>query len=145
VSTVTDYSPINFKVSFRRTIVNTTSSAPETLIVYGGSLRHGLLLRVVFMKMPTTDRPSTKRGILGFDPIDFQRLQPSSHRSRLMDATDLDALRTKEYWNTRYENEPEGHEFDWFKNYEELAPLLKDLLQPEEKILMLGCGNSVWF
>ena len=61
-----------------------------------------------------------------------------------MDAENLDALRTKEYWNERYDKEPEGHEFDWFKSYEDLAPWLHELLDPEDEILMLGCGNSVW-
>lgn len=60
-----------------------------------------------------------------------------------MDATDLDALRTKEYWDTRYNNEPPGHEFDWFKDYDDLAPILNDILLHNDKILMLGCGNSV--
>lgn len=60
-----------------------------------------------------------------------------------MDAKDVDALRTKEYWDNRYDNEPLGHEFDWFKNYDDLAPWLKDSLRYDDKILMLGCGNSV--
>ena len=60
-----------------------------------------------------------------------------------MDAKDLDALRTKEYWNTRYSQEPEGQLFDWFKTSEDLSPWLDKLLQPNNKILMLGCGNSV--
>lgn len=60
-----------------------------------------------------------------------------------MDATDLDALRTKEYWNNRYDKEPEGHEFDWFKTFDDLAPWLHEYIQTDSKILMLGCGNSV--
>jgi EEF1A lysine methyltransferase 4 len=60
-----------------------------------------------------------------------------------MDAADLDALRTKEYWESRYKNEPLDHEFDWFRSYDDLAPWLNDSLRPHEKILMLGCGNSV--
>lgn len=60
-----------------------------------------------------------------------------------MDATDLDTLRTKEYWDNRYNNEPPGHEFDWFKNYDDLAPWLNDNLRLEDRILILGCGNSV--
>jgi hypothetical protein len=61
-----------------------------------------------------------------------------------MDAKDLDALRTKEYWNTRYAQEPEGQQFDWFKKYEDLSPWLDNLLHKDDKILMLGCGNSVY-
>ena len=61
-----------------------------------------------------------------------------------MDAKDLDALRTKEYWDSRYDKEPEGTEFDWFKSYDDLAPWLSKSIKPEDKIVMLGCGNSVW-
>lgn len=60
-----------------------------------------------------------------------------------MDADNLDALRTKEYWDTRYEQEPSEYEFDWFKSYDELAPLFEKLLKSNDTILMLGCGNSV--
>jgi EEF1A lysine methyltransferase 4 len=60
-----------------------------------------------------------------------------------MDAPDLDALRTKEYWEHRYQNEPAGHEFDWFKSYDDLAPWLNGHLLPDDRIVMLGCGNSV--
>lgn len=62
---------------------------------------------------------------------------------RGMDAKDLDALRTKEYWDTRYAQEPEGQQFDWFKKYEDLSPWLDELLRVDDKILILGCGNSV--
>jgi len=60
-----------------------------------------------------------------------------------MDAENLDALRTKQYWDTRYSKEPSDHEFDWFKTYDELAPVLSAALNFDDKILMLGCGNSV--
>jgi EEF1A lysine methyltransferase 4 len=60
-----------------------------------------------------------------------------------MDAPDLDALRTKEYWNSRYEEEPLEYEFDWFKTYDDLAPMLDKILRHDDRILMLGCGNSV--
>ena len=60
-----------------------------------------------------------------------------------MDADNLDAVRTKEYWDTRYREEPNDHEFDWFKSYHELAPILNVALKFEDRILMLGCGNSV--
>ena len=61
-----------------------------------------------------------------------------------MDAPNLDSLRTREYWENRYENEPSDHEFDWFKSYDELAPWLTEWLRPDDKILVLGCGNSVF-
>jgi len=60
-----------------------------------------------------------------------------------MDAQDLDALRTREYWEKRYDNEPSGHEFDWFKSYDDLEPWLNEILRLDDTILMLGCGNSV--
>jgi len=60
-----------------------------------------------------------------------------------MDAQDLDALRTRDYWEKRYNNEPPGHEFDWFKCYDDLAPWLNEIIHFEDTILMLGCGNSV--
>jgi hypothetical protein len=61
-----------------------------------------------------------------------------------MDADNLDALRTKDYWNLRYENESPGHEFDWFKTFDDLAPWFQEYIEAENKIIMLGCGNSVW-
>jgi hypothetical protein len=60
-----------------------------------------------------------------------------------MDAKELDALRTKEYWDNRYNSEPPGHEFDWFKKYDDLAPWLDEIIRFEDSILVLGCGNSV--
>jgi hypothetical protein len=60
-----------------------------------------------------------------------------------MDATDLDALRTKEYWNLRYDKEPAGQQFDWFKTFDDLALFLREHIKPDNAILMLGCGNSV--
>ena len=60
-----------------------------------------------------------------------------------MDAEDLDALRTKEYWESRYANESFDADFDWFKEYDDLAPWLERTVQCDDKILILGCGNSV--
>jgi hypothetical protein len=60
-----------------------------------------------------------------------------------MDADNLDALRTKEYWESRYDNEAIDSDFDWFKEYDDLAPWLEKNIKDEDKILMLGCGNSV--
>jgi len=45
------------------------------------------------------------------------------------------------YWDKRY-SENEGSMFDWLEDYRSLKPLLKDLLKPESKILVLGCGNA---
>jgi hypothetical protein len=60
-----------------------------------------------------------------------------------MDADNLDALRTKEYWECRYDKEAVDSDFDWFKEYDDLAPWLEKNIKYEDKILMLGCGNSV--
>jgi hypothetical protein len=76
-----------------------------------------------------------------FNEYLFQLL--TTRTSCVMDATDLDALRTKEYWNLRYDKEPAGHEFDWFKTFDDLAPFLQDYIKSDNAILMLGCGNSV--
>jgi EEF1A lysine methyltransferase 4 len=46
-----------------------------------------------------------------------------------------------QYWDKRY-SENEGSMFDWLEDYRSLKPLLKDLLKPESKILVLGCGNA---
>jgi hypothetical protein len=45
------------------------------------------------------------------------------------------------YWDKRYRNN-EGTMFDWLEDYTSLKPLLKDIITPESKILILGCGNA---
>ncbi|KZT25251.1 S-adenosyl-L-methionine-dependent methyltransferase [Neolentinus lepideus HHB14362 ss-1] len=50
---------------------------------------------------------------------------------------------TKEYWDKRYEKESDGTFFDWFKSYDDIAPLIRELIPDKtSRILMLGCGNS---
>ncbi|TFK51876.1 S-adenosyl-L-methionine-dependent methyltransferase [Heliocybe sulcata] len=50
---------------------------------------------------------------------------------------------TKEYWDKRYERESDESSFDWFKSYDEIAPLIRELIPDKSsRILMLGCGNS---
>ncbi|KAI0060635.1 S-adenosyl-L-methionine-dependent methyltransferase [Artomyces pyxidatus] len=50
---------------------------------------------------------------------------------------------TREYWDQRYNQEPEDATFDWFKKYEDVAHLLRDAVPDKtSRILMLGCGNS---
>lgn len=46
-----------------------------------------------------------------------------------------------QYWDKRY-SENEGSMFDWLEDYASLKPLLKDLIKPESKILVVGCGNA---
>lgn len=45
------------------------------------------------------------------------------------------------YWDKRY-SENEGSMFDWLEDYRSLKPLFQDLVKPEYKILVLGCGNA---
>ncbi len=45
------------------------------------------------------------------------------------------------YWDKRY-TENAGSIFDWLEDYSSLKPLLSELLTPESKVLILGCGNA---
>jgi len=50
---------------------------------------------------------------------------------------------TREFWDRRYSNEPEDASFDWFKSYEDVAHIMRDLIPDKSsRLLMLGCGNS---
>lgn len=50
---------------------------------------------------------------------------------------------TKEYWDKRYEKESDGTTFDWFKSYDDVADMFRELIPDKaSRILMLGCGNS---
>ncbi len=49
---------------------------------------------------------------------------------------------TQEYWEGRYSKEREGLEYDWFKKYADLSIYLNKFIQKEDRIVMLGCGNS---
>ncbi|UZJ52654.1 hypothetical protein CBS101457_001974 [Exobasidium rhododendri] len=52
-------------------------------------------------------------------------------------------FQTKEYWDKRYAAEKPEEDYDWFKTYSDLEPMLSELIPDKEsKILMLGCGNS---
>ena len=48
---------------------------------------------------------------------------------------------TKQYWDERYQKDETP--FDWFLGYEQLKPLLSNLVNKSDKILMVGCGNSL--
>lgn len=40
-------------------------------------------------------------------------------------------------------SESDDGSFDWFKSYEEIAPLIRELVPDKSsRVLMLGCGNS---
>ncbi|KAI0629369.1 S-adenosyl-L-methionine-dependent methyltransferase [Trametes polyzona] len=50
---------------------------------------------------------------------------------------------TKEYWDQRYSQESEDSSFDWFKSYNDIAEIMRELIPDKSsRILMLGCGNS---
>ncbi|PWN32276.1 uncharacterized protein FA14DRAFT_162445 [Meira miltonrushii] len=52
-------------------------------------------------------------------------------------------FQTREYWDKRYASEAPEEDFDWFKTYAELKPILDELVPDRNaRILMLGCGNS---
>ena len=44
-----------------------------------------------------------------------------------------------DYWNNRYTNESE---YDWLGDYEVFKDLIHKHVKKDEKILMVGCGNS---
>ncbi len=43
------------------------------------------------------------------------------------------------YWDARYKGE---EHYEWFKGYAEFRHLVSPYLRPEDRILILGCGNS---
>jgi ubiquinone/menaquinone biosynthesis C-methylase UbiE len=49
---------------------------------------------------------------------------------------------SKKYWDDRY-LEQINKTFDWLEDYNTLYPLITKYISPENRILMLGCGNSV--
>ncbi|KAH9893400.1 S-adenosyl-L-methionine-dependent methyltransferase [Cubamyces lactineus] len=50
---------------------------------------------------------------------------------------------TKEYWDQRYAQESEDSSFDWFKSYNDIADIIRELIPDKSsRVLMLGCGNS---
>uniref|UniRef100_A0A453RL88 Methyltransferase type 11 domain-containing protein n=1 Tax=Aegilops tauschii subsp. strangulata TaxID=200361 RepID=A0A453RL88_AEGTS len=46
------------------------------------------------------------------------------------------------YWDERYRKEPGP--FDWYQKYPALAPLLRLYVRPHQRLLLVGCGNSVF-
>ncbi len=45
------------------------------------------------------------------------------------------------YWDKRYK-EQENATFDWLEDYASLKSLIKTLVKPEGRVLVLGCGNA---
>eukprot|EP01112_Ceratiomyxa_fruticulosa_P010058 TRINITY_DN2644_c0_g1_i2.p1 TRINITY_DN2644_c0_g1~~TRINITY_DN2644_c0_g1_i2.p1 ORF type:complete len:206 (+),score=38.36 TRINITY_DN2644_c0_g1_i2:634-1251(+) len=48
--------------------------------------------------------------------------------------------KTKEYWETRY-GKDKGL-YDWFKGYKDIEHIVKEEIQPSDRMLHIGCGNS---
>uniref|UniRef100_A0A8R7R3X3 Methyltransferase-like protein 13 n=1 Tax=Triticum urartu TaxID=4572 RepID=A0A8R7R3X3_TRIUA len=46
------------------------------------------------------------------------------------------------YWDERYRKE--SGPFDWYQKYPALAPLLRLYVRPHQRLLLVGCGNSVF-
>ncbi|KAK9147116.1 hypothetical protein Sjap_007019 [Stephania japonica] len=46
------------------------------------------------------------------------------------------------YWERRYAKDPRP--FDWYQSYPSLAPLIRLYVQPNSRVLVVGCGNSVF-
>ncbi|KAG8087895.1 hypothetical protein GUJ93_ZPchr0010g8514 [Zizania palustris] len=46
------------------------------------------------------------------------------------------------YWDERYRKE--AGPFDWYQKYPALAPLLGLYIRPHHRLLLVGCGNSVF-
>ena len=49
---------------------------------------------------------------------------------------------SKKYWDDRYLQQID-QTFDWLEDYNTLNPLIAKFMTPTDRILMLGCGNSV--
>ncbi|KAK2941071.1 putative S-adenosyl-L-methionine dependent methyltransferase [Blattamonas nauphoetae] len=46
-----------------------------------------------------------------------------------------------DYWNDRYTQSSEP--FEWYQDYTAISTVLGEFIQPEQKILFIGCGTSV--
>merc|ERR1712166_1166567 len=44
------------------------------------------------------------------------------------------------YWDERYTNDKEV--FDWYQRYDGIKSLITRFVEPESRVLMVGCGNS---
>lgn len=50
------------------------------------------------------------------------------------------AYASVDYWDERYENDPEP--FDWYQRYDMFRIELLEHIRPDHKVLIVGCGNS---
>ncbi|XP_004834949.1 endothelin-converting enzyme 2 isoform X7 [Heterocephalus glaber] len=47
-----------------------------------------------------------------------------------------------QYWDQRYRGAADSAPYEWFGNFSSFRALLEPELRPEDRILVLGCGNS---
>ncbi|XP_033618492.1 EEF1AKMT4-ECE2 readthrough transcript protein isoform X2 [Fukomys damarensis] len=47
-----------------------------------------------------------------------------------------------QYWDLRYQGAADSAPYEWFGNFSSFRALLEPELRPEDRILVLGCGNS---
>uniref|UniRef100_A0A2K5Q626 EEF1AKMT4-ECE2 readthrough transcript protein n=1 Tax=Cebus imitator TaxID=2715852 RepID=A0A2K5Q626_CEBIM len=50
--------------------------------------------------------------------------------------------REVQYWDQRYQGAADSAPYDWFGDFSSFRALLEPELRPEDRILVLGCGNS---
>ncbi|XP_037381097.1 endothelin-converting enzyme 2 isoform X1 [Talpa occidentalis] len=50
--------------------------------------------------------------------------------------------REVQYWDRRYQGAADSAPYEWFGNFSSFRALLEPELRPEDRILVLGCGNS---
>jgi ubiquinone/menaquinone biosynthesis C-methylase UbiE len=51
----------------------------------------------------------------------------------------MEKYSSKQYWNERYQK---GQNHQWYFSYEELKPILNNILQSDDKLLEIGCGDK---
>lgn len=56
-----------------------------------------------------------------------------------IDSNDNSKFKKQEYWDKRFENEDQ---YDWLCTFQDLNPYLKPLINFDDDILIVGCGNS---
>uniref|UniRef100_A0A7S3E8D1 Methyltransferase domain-containing protein n=1 Tax=Rhodosorus marinus TaxID=101924 RepID=A0A7S3E8D1_9RHOD len=53
---------------------------------------------------------------------------------------DKDGFRTRQYWEKFFKNRKSA--FEWYGGWSELRPFLRNEISNEDKVLIVGCGNS---
>ena len=46
----------------------------------------------------------------------------------------------QEYWDSRYSKDPDS--FEWFQHWSGFRDIVAPLMNPDQQILVVGCGNS---